>query len=126
MLALPEFDTYGILPGYAKNPKRGENKIALALLKQAVSRHIIWDVICAHKPGIDLQTLLNVRVGMDAHEETQTGGRVSNVMSKAVSTLEEREKQDSFYLDMLKLSGLDANAIKDRLTKERQRKLSSD
>lgn len=48
MLCLPEFDTYNILPEYAREPETRRNKLALHLLKHRAMTQLQWRVLNCH------------------------------------------------------------------------------
>lgn len=48
MLCLPEFDTYHILPEYARAPDTARNKLALHLLKHRALTNLQWRVLNCH------------------------------------------------------------------------------
>ena len=48
MLCLPEFDTYHILPEYARNPEDQRNRLALKILKHRALTAMNWRVLNCH------------------------------------------------------------------------------
>lgn len=64
MLCLPEFDTYRILPAYARNPDDRYNQLALHLLKHRTLAALQWRVLnCRILTDENADNLLKFQMG---------------------------------------------------------------
>ena len=53
MICLPEFDTYHVLPKYAREPEDARNRLALKLLKRRTLAALQWRVLNARLANAD-------------------------------------------------------------------------
>jgi len=64
MLCLPEFDTYHILPQYAREPDDPRNIIALNVLKHRARTQLHWRVLnCRLMSMKNMNALYNFQIG---------------------------------------------------------------
>ena len=90
MLCLPEFDTYHILPEYARNPEDQRNRLALKILKHRALTAMNWRVLNCH--------IVNEK-NSDKLLQFQMGNYVTRVggMKTDISTMTPKELLD-FYM----------------------------
>jgi hypothetical protein len=65
MLCLPEFDTYHILPEYARDPESAYNRAALKVLKHRTEHALQWRLLNCRLATVDnAADLYNFQLGM--------------------------------------------------------------
>lgn len=76
MLALPQFDTAGILRQYAMHPHDASAMLGLHMLKERATRAAMWDAFSQCRKPDTLQRLFYLRLGTtnDASYKQQTTG----------------------------------------------------
>jgi len=98
MLCLPEFDTYHILPEYAKAPDTARNKLALHILKHRALANMQWRVLNCHIISKDnSDDLLKFQMGI-------YGGNVPGA-KKDIRNMSSAELMD-FYIKATDAVGL--------------------
>lgn len=76
MLALPQFDTCGVLRQYALHPNDPYVLVGFHMLKERASRTSLWDAFGVCRNPDSLQQLLYLRLGA-AREATRQSGTSS-------------------------------------------------
>ena len=75
MLCLPEFDTYHILPEYARDPENAYNLVALKVLKHRTENALQWRLFNCRLATVDNAVdLYNFQMGV--RKKTKTGKKV--------------------------------------------------
>ena len=71
MLCLPEFDTYNILPKYAREPDDARNIVALRVLKHRARIQLQWRVFtCRFSSMKNMDALLHLQMGYNEGKTT--------------------------------------------------------
>lgn len=69
MLYITEFDTYGVLRQYAKDPDNPKNILALKSLKHRAISQMRWRVFCCYRSTIDnADNLMQFQLGMSTEK----------------------------------------------------------
>ena len=109
MLCLPEFDTYHILPEYAREPDNARNIVALHVLKHRARIQLQWRVLtCRLSTPKTMDALMNFQMG---HIEAKEPG-VSIEKPVDFSTMTEEEMMTVYNMALKKVGlTLDPEAL---------------
>ena len=108
ILALPEFDTYGMLPRFARNPYDMLSMAGFILLKERALRGIDWSLHSMLQYPVDAVKLLAYRLGsrLDSTFKPASAAR-TNEPKPATSLADMSESQiKELYYNALKLAGV--------------------
>lgn len=109
MLALPEFDTYGIIPRFARNPNDSLAMSGFLMLKERAIRGIDWSLHSMLQYRVGVDRLLAYRLGHHMPEPTlpvQGDSKATRTYTtKPLNQMSEAQLKE-VYFNALKSAGI--------------------
>lgn len=107
MSVLPEFDTYQILPKFARRPNKA-NLLALHWLKIRVHNKVLFDIMQTSDTRAKFDSLLDFRLGYDKKPAPVSAGKPED-KSLSLAQIAElpQEDQKAYYMKCIKAAGID-------------------
>lgn len=105
MLALPRYDTYGVLRRYAVQPTSMASMAALRMLKLRAVREIGWESLQLYQDGMDPDTLVRIRMSTDKDPDGPGAPACPLFNPDKVKDMSQAER-DAIYMKMCRQAGV--------------------